>query len=486
MSFICIIAELRISEQIWAKNMESSHRQESVEVTRDMLVRYDRPGPRYTSYPTIPVWPQTFSEADYRACLEKAASRSQKPLSLYVHIPFCERRCAFCGCNTIATRKKEVAKKYLNYLEIELQMLSDALALTRPLKQIHWGGGTPTYLNRAQLSRLFRAISERFEITPDAEIALEVDPRVTTAEQVSVLRQLGFNRISMGVQDLDEDVQRAIGRNQTEAQTRVLLECCREAGFEGINMDLVYGLPRQTLSAWSKTIPKIIAMRPDRLAVYSYAYIPDKMPNQRKIDASQIPTGPEKYALFAMARRMLTDAGYRAIGMDHFALPSDELTHAMDERRLHRNFMGYTVVPSSDMVACGISGIGEVGGGYAQNEKKLSRYYKALADGRFAIARGCVLSADDKIRRWVISEIMCNFFLGFDELQQRFEVDFHKYFAEEIQALAEFRTEGFVEWDETGLTVLPIGQVFVRNIAMVFDAYLKGKEAQFARFSRTV
>lgn len=466
--------------------MRNVHRQESFEVTRDLLIRYDRPGPRYTSYPTVPVWSESFSEADYRRCLEKAASRTGEPLSLYVHIPFCTRRCAFCGCNTIATENKEIAKEYLDYLEVELQMLADALAATRPLKQIHWGGGTPTYLNPSQLERLFAGISERFEIAEDAEIALEVDPRVTTAEQVSVLRRLGFNRISMGVQDLNEGVQRAIGRNQTEAQTRTLLNRCRDAGFEGINMDLVYGLPGQTLPSWSETVPKIIEMRPDRLAVYSCAYLPDKMPNQRRMDATKMPTGPEKYALFAAARRMLTDAGYRAIGMDHFALPTDELTRAMDERRLHRNFMGYTVVPSSDMVPCGLSGIGEVGGGYAQNEKELSAYYNALGERRFAVARGCILSPDDEIRRWVIRELMCNFFLSFRELQDRYGVVFDEYFADEIRGLNEFRDEGFLDWDDAGLTVLPLGQVFARNVAMVFDAYLKGKGAQFGRFSRTV
>jgi oxygen-independent coproporphyrinogen-3 oxidase len=466
--------------------MQNTRRQESLEVTRDLLVRYDRPGPRYTSYPTVPAWSGDFTESDYRACLECAASRAGEPLSLYVHIPFCERRCAFCGCNSIPTEKKEVANKYLDHLDTELRMLSDILGATRPLKQIHWGGGTPTYLSTEQLSRLFTAIADRFEIPEEAEIALEIDPRVTTAEQVARLRELGFNRISMGVQDLDEQVQCAIGRNQTEEQTRTLVRLCREAGFEGLNMDLVYGLPGQTFASWSKTIPRIIDMHPDRLAVYSCAYLPDRMHNQRKLDAAIMPTGPEKYALFAAARRLLTEAGYRAIGMDHFALPHDELTRAMDGRRLHRNFMGYTVVPSSDMVACGISGIGEVGGGYAQNEKKLSRYYNAVDEGRFAVARGCRLSRDDEIRRWVIREIMCNFYLDLGEFGRRYGVDFDDYFADELHALEEFRSEGFVDRDDNGLTVLPLGQVFVRNVAMVFDAYLKGKGAPTSRFSRTV
>ena len=466
--------------------MHNTQRQESLEVTRDLLVRYDRPGPRYTSYPTVPAWSEAFSEKDYRDCLDRAAARTGEPLSLYVHIPFCERRCAFCGCNSIATEKKDVVVKYLDHLELELRMLADTLAATRPLKQIHWGGGTPTYLDTPQMRRLFEAIADVFEVAEDAEIAIETDPRVTTPEQIALLRELGFNRISMGVQDLDPEVQCAIGRNQTEEQTRTLVQLCRDAGFEGLNMDLVYGLPGQTLASWTKTIPRIIEMRPDRLAVYSCAYLPDKMHNQRKLDATIMPTGPEKYALFAEARRMLTEAGYRAIGMDHFALPHDELTRAMDERRLHRNFMGYTVVPSSDMVACGISAIGEVGGGYAQNEKKLSRYYQALEEGRFSTALGCLLSDDDEIRRWVIRTLMCNFFLDFSELQRRYGVEFGQYFADEQESLAEFRDEGFVDWDETGLKVLPLGQVFVRNIAMIFDAYLKGRGAQSARFSRTV
>ena len=465
---------------------DNRQRQESVEITRDLLIRYDRPGPRYTSYPTVPSWSAAFTAAEYRACLERAALKAGEPLSLYVHIPFCRKRCAFCGCNSIATEKLDVADKYLDHVELELEMLAGLLTATRPLKQIHWGGGTPTYLSTVQIARLFRAVAHRFEIPKDAEIAIEVDPRATTAEQVALLRELGFNRISMGVQDLDEQVQCEIGRNQTEAQTRALVDLCREAGFEGLNLDLVYGLPGQTFASWSKTIPKIIEMRPDRLAVYSCAYLPDKMHNQRKLDASKMPTGPEKYALFAVARRMLTAAGYRAIGMDHFALPHDELTHAMDERRLHRNFMGYTVVPSSDMVACGISAIGEVGGGYAQNDKKLSHYYNALKEGRFATALGCVLSPDDTIRRWTIRELMCNFHVSFAKLLERYGVVFEDYFAEEIDALKAFEGEGFVTRDDAGLTVLPLGQVFVRNIAMVFDAYLKGTGAQPARFSRTV
>ncbi|HPK00093.1 MAG TPA: oxygen-independent coproporphyrinogen III oxidase [Candidatus Hydrogenedentes bacterium] len=465
---------------------DNTHRPESVEVTRDLLLRHDRPGPRYTSYPTVPAWSAQFGPPEYRACLELAASRSGEPLSLYVHIPFCRKRCAFCGCNSIATQEPGVAGTYLDHVELELQMLSELLAWSRPLKQIHWGGGTPTYLDMAQLERLFQAIADRFDIPEDAEISIEADPRVTTVDQVTLLRKLGFNRISLGVQDLDERVQAEIGRHQTEAQTRALVTLCREAGFEGINLDLIYGLPGQTPGQWATTISRIIEMQPDRLAVYSCAYLPDKMLNQRRLDSAKMPTGPEKYALFATARQMFTAAGYRAIGMDHFALPHDELTRAMDERRLHRNFMGYTAVPSSDMVACGISAIGEVGGGYAQNEKELAPYYEALDAGRFATALGCRLTPDDEIRRWTIRELMCNFHVSFTQLQTRYGVEFEDYFIGELKDLREFEREGFVTWESTGLTVLPLGQIFVRNIAMAFDTSLKGKGAPPERFSRTV
>lgn len=455
------------------------------EVTPGLLARYDRPGPRYTSYPTAPVWSDAFGDEDYRAALGEAARRESEPLSLYVHIPFCHERCAFCGCNVIISKKEGVEDRYLDYVSAELEMVSRALGKRRRLSQLHWGGGTPTFLGAEAINRLFRAITKWFEIEPGAELALEVDPRVTTREQIELLRGLGFNRVSMGVQDLDPDVQCEIHRYQTEEQTRRMMSWCRETGFGGINMDLIYGLPGQRLDRWNETIRKCIEIRPDRLAVYSYAYLPDRLRNQRHIDATKLPDTQLKYQLFASARALFLAAGYRAIGMDHFALPTDELAHALAEGRLYRNFMGYTVVPATDLIGVGVSAIGETAGCFAQNEKKLSRYYEALDAGKFATACGCRLTDDDKVRAWVIRQIMCNLFVDKAEFARRFGRDFDAYFQHEQEDLRRLEADEFVVASRDVLRVLPVGQVFLRNVAMVFDAYLNRSPVPHA-FSRTV
>lgn len=457
----------------------------SIDVTEGLLVKYDRPGPRYTSYPTAPEWHAGFGDTDYRAALARAAGVADTPLSVYVHLPFCWERCLFCGCNVVISKRQDVSEKYLAYLHKEIAMGAEALGARRVVRQLHWGGGTPTYQTVAQMEGLFAETFRHFTLHPDAEIALEVDPRVTSREQLAALRGMGFNRISMGVQDLDPGVQEAIGRGQTTAQTRELFDTCRELGFGGINIDLIYGLPGQTPATWAATVREVIAIRPDRLAVYSYAHLPNTIKHQRRIDALPRPNGPEKYALFAAARRLFLEAGYRAIGMDHFALPTDELSAALDGRRLHRNFMGYTVVPAADMIGFGVSAIGEIGGAYAQNEKRPAMYYHALDEGRFPTHAGARLTEDDEIRRWVIRQLMCNFFLDGAELARRFGVDYDAYFAQEERDLAPLYGEGFLRREGGTLVVLPLGQVFIRNIAMVFDAYLK-KPEHFSAFSRTV
>ncbi len=456
-----------------------------VAVTPDLLTKYDRPGPRYTSYPTAPEWDEAFGDAEYRRALANASATPGEALSLYVHLPFCHERCSFCACNVVISKKDEVAGPYVDYLLREMSMAVEELGPRRLIRQMHWGGGTPTYLPPGLMRRLFEGIAGRFDVAPDAEIAIEVDPRVTSQEQITLLRSLGFNRISMGVQDLDPEVQRLVNRNQTAEQTGRLVAWCRECGFEGINFDLIYGLPGQTLDTWTRTIEQTIAMRPARLAVYNFAHLPDKVHHQRKIDASLLPHGAQKYALFAEARRLFEASGYRAIGMDHFALPTDELAVAMDERRLHRNFMGYTVVPAADMIAFGTSAIGEIGGAYAQNEKRLFKYYRALDAGHFPTSAGCFLTDDDVLRRWLIRQIMCNFYLDVTELKRRFGVDYDVYFAKENERLAPFYAEGFLTREDGNLLILPLGQVFIRNIAMEFDAYLRRPEAH-RQFSRTV
>ena len=467
--------------------IEMPEHSEGVEVTPELLAKYDRPGPRYTSYPTAPEWRGNFGAEEYVCALERASERRDEPLSLYVHVPFCRQRCAYCGCNTAVLHDDGELDAYIEYIGREAAQVAETLGARRQVGQLHWGGGTPTILSCEGISRLFEACTGSFEVLPDAQIALEADPRVTTGDQVAALRELGFNRVSMGVQDLDPCVQAAIGRNQTVEQTRSLFDRCRGAGFKGVNMDLVYGLPGQTNASWRETVRNIIEMRPDRLAVYSFAYLPERLTNQQDIDADTLPTGSRKYELFAIARRMFVEAGYRAIGMDHFALPGDELAAAMDERRLRRNFMGYTVVPAEDMVGLGASSIGEIGGSYAQNDRTVQGYAARLSDQSFATVRGWVLSDDDLVRRWVIRELMCNFHLDMAELERRFGVAYDVYFAEEEQALGEFYDAEFLERRGDALTVRPLGRVFIRNVAMVFDAYLRrGKGGEQPRFSRTV
>ncbi len=466
-------------------SIDRTDAQDTIEVTRDLLMKYDLPGPRYTSYPTVPEWRKAFGATAYAQGLQTAGQDGDAPLSVYTHIPFCRKRCYYCGCNTAVLKDTTDLSAYLDLLEREIVAVSMHLGKRHTIRQLHWGGGTPTTLSVDMIERLFGIFEANFRLAEDAEIALEVDPRVTTNEQIQCLRGLGFNRISMGVQDLDPCVQSEIGREQTEEQTRRLFAWCRDVGFGGINADLIYGLPAQTVDTWTDTIRRVIDIGPDRLAVYSFAHLPKQLPNQQHIDASKLPTGPEKYELFAIARRLFLEAGYRAIGMDHFARPRDELSVAMDERRLHRNFMGYTVVPSDAMAGIGASAIGEIGGCYAQNAKDVADYAKGLDEHGFATVRGCTLSEDDTIRRWVIRQLMCNFYLDVSELERRFGVTYEDYFAEEEAALAPFYADAFLKKDGDNLEIMPLGQIFVRNVAMVFDAYLKKSKNQ-TQFSRTV
>lgn len=457
----------------------------TTEITPELLKKYDRPGPRYTSYPTVPEWSSHFDADGYRAALERGAHSPDKAFAMYVHIPFCRKRCHYCGCNVVISKKPRVVEEFLDYIAKELAYVAEKLGETRRLVQLHWGGGTPTYLSVVQLERLFDQIGEHFQLDPNAELALEIDPRVTTYEQLHALRRLGFNRISMGVQDLDPGVQQAIGRDQTEEQTRHVYESCRNTGFSGVNLDLIYGLPAQTLGAWEKTIQSVVDMRPDRLAIYSYAHLPDKLKHQAKMDATTLPGPQEKGQLIVLARRMLVDAGYESIGMDHFALPDEDLSKALKDGRLHRNFMGYTTIADTQVLGIGPSAISYVGDAYAQNEKLLFKYYRFLTEGDLATTTGIALSKDDLIRRAVIEQLMCNFRLSFQDLRERFGIEFDAYFAAEAEELSALETDGFFERASDGLRVLPLGQMFIRNLAMVFDAYLK-RPGSTVQYSRTV
>ncbi|HEY6193879.1 MAG TPA: oxygen-independent coproporphyrinogen III oxidase [Candidatus Eisenbacteria bacterium] len=458
--------------------------------TAGLLARYDRPGPRYTSYPTAVEFHEGFGEPEYRARLAAADARASEPLSVYAHLPFCEARCLYCGCNIVVTKHHPVAAGYLDQLLLEVDLLARHLPNRRQVSQMHWGGGTPTYYAPAELARLFGAFRERFEFTPDAEIGIEVDPRVTTHEHVSVLRGLGFNRISMGVQDFTPEVQAAVKRVQSYEQTQDLVDYARREGFVSANIDLIYGLPYQVPAGFRRTLEQVITLRPDRVAVYSFAYVPWIKAHMKNIPAEALPGPAVKLELLALAIDAFTSAGYRQIGMDHFALPEDELSRAIESRTLHRNFMGYTVQSAQDMVALGISGIGDVQDAFAQNVKKLPDYASALAAGRFPIERGYTLDEDDVVRRHVITQLMCNAHLDIHDVERRFGLSFREAFATELAELTgrdSYVADGLVTVSDHAIELTTLGRLFVRNVCMVFDRHLRHRSSQSTPvFSRTV
>lgn len=458
-------------------------------VTPELLARYDRPGPRYTSYPTAVEFHEGFGPEAYADRLAEAAEHSAGPLSMYVHLPFCEARCSFCGCHVVVARRQSVADAYLGRVIDESHIVADHLGDRRTVVQYHWGGGTPTYYAPEDLRVLHASILESFELAPDAEVAAEIDPRVTTAEHLEVLRDLGFNRLSMGVQDFDAGVQDLIGRHQTAEQTVSSFRRARDLGFASVNIDLIYGLPGQTVASYQRTLEQVLELRPDRLAVYSFAYVPWVRPNQKRIPSQTLPNRDDKFALLALVSQGLVDAGYRAIGMDHFALPDDELAVAADTGTLSRNFMGYTTKRGTEVVALGTSGISDVAGAYAQNHKRLASYYEAIDAGVLPIERGALLDAEDRLRRHVITELMCNARLDFADVERRFGIDFTTHFARELDELAApggLVEEGFVEIGDGGIQASELGTVFIRNVAMVFDTYLRTKTSERPVFSRTV
>jgi oxygen-independent coproporphyrinogen-3 oxidase len=459
------------------------------EVTVDLLKKYDRPGPRYTSYPTAVEFHERFDAAAYRRKLAEADGASSEPLSFYIHLPFCHERCSFCGCHVVIARDHAISQKYLDHLHAEIDLLAERLPNRRRVSQYHWGGGTPTYQTVDEMAALQERFARHFRLDPDAEVAIEVDPRVTSPEQIRLLRELGFNRISMGVQDFTPEVQEAINRNQSEEETRRLFDLCRRVGFPSINLDLIYGLPLQTPERFRKNMDTVLALRPERVALYSYAYVPWVKANQKRIVVDDLPSPEAKLQLFILARNMFLEAGYVGIGMDHFALPGDEMATAASARRLHRNFMGYTVRMGSDMVGVGVSAIGDVRGAFSQNCKKLSTYYEAVSRGELPIERGYLLDDDDRIRRDVISGIMCNFWCDRREIASRWGIDFDAYFAEELEELAAPDgpvSHGFVKLPADGIEIVGNGRLFVRNVAMIFDRYLKTKRGEKPIFSRTV
>lgn len=443
----------------------------SPEVSADLLARYDRPGPRYTSYPTALALTEDIGAATYAEHLAAAADASlaAEPLSVYVHMPFCEHRCSFCACHAIEPRSHEATLPYLDDLCAEIEMVAAALGDRRSVAQYHWGGGTPTYYSPDELRRLQRSFDRHFSRVPGAEWSVEADPRVTTEAHVEALVEMGFNRISIGVQDLDAGVQAAIGRHQTEAQTHALVDAARRHGFASINLDLVYGLPGQDMTTFRSTLARTVALGPDRLAVFSFAHLPGDRPNQRRIETAAVPVPRAKLEMFAEAVTFLTSAGYVWIGMDHFARPDDELVTAQAEGRLHRNFMGYTIARADDLVGLGASAIGDVAGGYFQNHKHLRAYHGAIDAGEPATAKGYVRTRDDDVRRYVITSLMCNRGVRWAEVAARFGVDPHAYFASELETLGSGDLADLVSTGPDAVELTELGALFPRTVAMAFD-----------------
>jgi oxygen-independent coproporphyrinogen-3 oxidase len=453
---------------------------------RALVEKYDRPGPRYTSYPTAPQFHQLFAEEDYKRACTLSNEAPAKPLSAYVHIPFCKSLCYYCACNKIITQKTHRALEYLEYLKREIAMQAVLFDKSRKLTQLHLGGGTPTYLTSEQLTELMNCLRSHFNFdeSDDHEFSIEVDPRTIDTARIAELRAQGFNRLSFGVQDFDEDVQRAVNRLQSEQQVYDLVAAAREAKFKSISVDLIYGLPLQTVASFDTTLSKIIVLRPDRIATYSYAHLPTMVRAQRMIRPEDMPPPERKIELLELTIARLTTAGYVYIGMDHFALPDDELVIAREQGSLQRNFQGYSTHKQCDLIGLGNSAIGFVADSYNQNVKELSKYYDLIDKGHLPIHRGYRMNDDDRIRRDVIMQLMCHGILEFSIFEQRHGIIFRDYFADALVTLSELAADNLIQLSDTRLQLLPQGFLMMRVIAMAFDAYLGDK--QKGSFSRTV
>ncbi len=462
---------------------------ETVEpVTPDLLRRHDVAGPRYTSYPTADRFVEAYGPDDYVRALQQRRSGAAAlvlPLSLYVHLPFCESLCYYCACNKIITKHHDRAAEYLRYLGREVDLHTAQLGMGQMVTQLHLGGGTPTFLSDAELRELMAMLKRSFTLAPGGEYSIEVDPRTIDASRLDTLAELGFNRLSFGVQDFDPAVQKAVHRVQPAEQVFALVQAARERGFDSVNIDLIYGLPQQTPESFARTLQQVTELRPDRIALYAYAHLPERFKPQRRIASAELPGAAAKLAMLSSALERFQDAGYVYVGMDHFALPNDALAVAKRQGRLHRNFQGYSTQPDCDLIGLGVSSIGRIGATYSQNAKTLEDYYDAIDHGRFAVVRGLALSRDDLVRRAVIMALMCQGELVFESIDLAYLVDFRSYFAPELEALHALAEQGLVTLDDSGIQVTAKGWYFVRAVAMVFDRYLQADRNR-ARFSKII
>ncbi|MBK8536949.1 MAG: oxygen-independent coproporphyrinogen III oxidase [Candidatus Competibacteraceae bacterium] len=450
-----------------------------------LIHKYDQAGPRYTSYPTAVQFHDGFGADEYRE-QAIASNASGRPLSLYFHIPFCDTVCFYCACNKIVTKNRRHTTPYLDHLYRELALQGALFNQERPVTQLHWGGGTPTFINSDEMRELMRVTGEHFHLldSDSGEYSIEVDPRETDDHTVALLRELGFNRLSLGVQDFDPQVQKAVNRLQSKEITLKVMEAARHEGFKSISVDLIYGLPHQSVAGFSRTVAEIIAQNPDRISVFNYAHLPELFKTQRQIDASALPPPAVKLEILKAVIEQLTAASYVYIGMDHFAKPDDELALAQQAGTLYRNFQGYSTHADCDLIGFGATSIGMVGDSYSQNLKGLEEYYAQIDDNRLAVFRGVRLNADDRLRRAVITALICNFTLEFAAIERQYAMVFGDYFAMELAELTDMQADGLLKLDTAGIRVLPSGRLLIRNICMVFDRYLRAQKQQ--RFSRVI
>ena len=457
-------------------------------ISEELIHRFDVSGPRYTSYPTADRFVEAFSVEDYTQALKQrhsGAAAMTLPLSLYVHIPFCESLCYYCACNKIITKHHDRAAPYLRYLSREVDLHTALLGVGQTVTQLHLGGGTPTFLSDDELRELMTMLRRNFTLAAGGEYSIEVDPRTIDAARLGTLAELGFNRLSFGVQDFDPEVQKSVHRVQPAEQVFALVAAARERGFDSINADLIYGLPKQSPESFARTVAQIIELRPERIALYAYAHLPERFKPQRRIPTVEIPSGAAKVAMLARSMAAFIGAGYVYVGMDHFALPTDALAIAKRQGRLHRNFQGYSTQPDCDLIGLGVSSIGRIGATYSQNAKTLEEYGDYLDQGRFPVVRGLALSRDDLVRRAVIMALMCQGQVLFESIELSHLIEFRQYFATEMEALNKLADQGLVTLDETGIQVTDRGWFFVRAVAMVFDRYLQTDRTR-ARFSKII
>ncbi|MDH5516411.1 MAG: oxygen-independent coproporphyrinogen III oxidase [Gammaproteobacteria bacterium] len=460
----------------------------TLHLSKEQFDRYNTSGPRYTSYPTAIEFHERFTQTDYEAAAERSNQENNKPLSLYYHIPFCDTICFYCACNKIATKDRSKAETYLKALFKEIEIQAALYDAGRTVDQLHLGGGTPTFISLEQMQSLFTKTAQHFNLRNDdkGEYSIEIDPRECSPEMVAGLRKIGFNRLSLGVQDFDTKVQKAVNRLQPEQLTYQTIDAARANGFHSVSVDLIYGLPLQSVDSFATTLDKIIETSVDRISLFNYAHLPHVFKPQRRINEDQLPAAEDKLIIFNQSIQQLTDAGYVYIGMDHFAKASDPMTDAQKNGELHRNFQGYSTHAQCDMVAMGVSSISEVNNVYSQNTKVLEEYYAAIDDNRLPIEKGITLSNDDMLRKHIIEQLMCNFSLDYSQIEKRYQLNFKDYFSDELLALQTMHDDELLVLNNKGLTVNMLGRLLIRNICMIFDAYYKKAQQGGQRFSKVI